>query len=65
MPRKERAILLKMNEQLKQLTQPVATTFSPQSGVVAGPTVYQPTTTPLPSGLLGDLEGSNFTTGQD
>lgn len=47
MSTKERTLLLKLNEQIKKLSQPPLTTFSPQTGVTPLPTVYNAATTPL------------------
>lgn len=46
MSERERALLLKINEQVKRLTQPPPTTFAPQTGTIKPETQYQPSTLP-------------------
>lgn len=48
MPTKDRVLLLKINEQIKKLSQPPLTTLSPLIGFIQGPTVYTSPVTPLP-----------------
>lgn len=49
MPTKQRELLLKINAQLVKMATPPPPTFSPQTGTIKPPTLYQPGVTPTPT----------------
>lgn len=49
MPKSERDLLLRINDQIKKLNTPPPSTFAPQTGEEEKPLEYKPSANPLPA----------------